>query len=1315
MKKLNKYLLTLTAAFALLATSCSNIASSNDSDDEKNSTVTQEVLTPQGNIAYVSVSLGEISSNTAASRTAYPDFSESVDNNYIGFSKFVLEGALKGQKKLMTLGTWETTTDGETTTTAYQKLTNEAKDASIPVQLYSIDTTDSEGFSVSTSENWEFTLTAYHHGSFDSDSGELNSSDTTYTTFAQTIEATVGSEGSNALNFNKLVRTSKYQYDTTKTGSIAITLNYVTPADTQIELFEYSSTGERGLGESKGDSYKKTLTIDGGTDSDAAIKSLEDGKYTYSVESIAEGHYVLKLTLTNHGQPVGTMTESIYVLQGLTSKSTLNVNVNGNYPITYKYVVLDEKDDGSTLDKINVVTSIDKTAETVAAEYKIDNENFFSSSVTDFPRYYSRLTESVTLPTSFNESITNKYLFCGWYEEGNGFNAEKAEFNNSKMPVLGFSKNTEVAEKVYVAKFINKNEAPLLTSVEITGTRKVGNTLTATAKIDESDFAGTIISWKWSASSTEGSYDEFTTGVSEPVAVTNSLATTSSYIVRPTHYEKTLKVRAIKKYTVAKYTEEGYTDLYKVVENTVNDTTFDNGDKAGSTPADDDSDKIGKGTLAVQNGFKLSYNYDSSEGSENIVIGSTLRDTGLKDSDSNVDMLTKDDAIKYIKDNIAAWTLDTLTGSDYGEVTYTLTFKKNNDASPTAPVISGYVDAVLSVNGYEDLELSENNGAFIKVRYADPNANDVLKALWSTEDNETKKDALQGFDYGYISFKNATFTHNYGSGNIETPLKYRSGAMTAEATPSLRKALGGAGGASVDSDVTVIGDANKSVAFYAAAKTENDDNTEITADEKGNLVGVVYAASNSVSVDFSDEKNASKYVGKRIRIEKLEITARKGKTGDYAASESYPVGWSLKATPVYNVSDVTPYDTITWTWTGKSEHAINETSGTSEYTILQEDWRSDTSENVITVSASLPNVWEENNPTVTNTTEPQTIVISKGIMALSSTTAINVVYKTDASSLTLGGTPAADSFEYVREGAVLDSVSSEIVTGYTVSYVEGATVEASTYSTENDTSSTPLTGKVKLVIKATGYEDYETDDFYVTKIPLQASLASNAVALSTDVGNISYGSLKFAINEGHYYEYEYSLNSGSTWIDVPQYEFVKTGDWSSVTSFVVRTRAKYVSGNTVAYRTGDSGSFYKVGDTEAVADATAATYTASSTINVTYSSSNDGTRGMPTSAFNITFTAVGNLDKLSAEKSGNTIKITAAVPTGYSIKYWTIDGETVAAFNSTNGSESIVKVEGNVMTIATDNLGEGTYPVKVVCSNTNGATYDAGVSVVVSK
>ena len=572
-----------------------------------------------------------------------------------------------------------------------------------------------------------------------------------------------------------------------------------------------------------------------------------------------------------------------------------------------------------------------------------------------------------------------------------------------------------------------------------------------------------------------------------------------------------------------------------------------------------------------------------------------------------------------------------------------------------------------------------------------------LKSLtFSQKQQESDSTATEGIPYQW-KYENETFS---------TPTVVRAQTASdpetiALGTPTLVDGL------AVASDIDVS--TKKKLVFKAIA---NESGKEV--DEKNDDKGVIYGSSGYVTIDFgatdTDNFAPTKWIGTRVSITGLEITMKVENSDTYSSisSAEYPVGNTLKVEPVYNDGSSNTYNDIIWTWGGNNGIANESGAASDTYVIKQSDYSvtstvgDESVDHTIIVKAKRKFAWQSE---YTEISLPVKIVVGKMKLEIDGTT-LNPTYETEGQTATpseIGKTPA-DTFHYTTTGAVLDSVSNKMVTDYTVSYVEGATVEASTYSTDNDTTSTPLTGKVKLVIKATGYEDYEEDDFYVVGIPLQASLA----------GNISYGSLKFAINSGNYYEYEYSLDSGSTWIDVPQYEFVKTDDWSSVTSFVVRTRAKYVNDETVAYRSGDSGSFCVVGSEDSVDGATV-TYTASSTIDVTYSSDNDGIRGMPTSAFNITFTAVGNLDKLSATKSGNTITITATVPTGYTINYWTIDGETVDAFNNASGSDGIVSVSDAVMTITTDNLGEGTYPVKVVCRNTNGATYDAGVSVVVSK
>lgn len=832
--KIKNYVLFLIAAFGLVVSSCNNIAESDDYDGvvSKTSTETTTIVTEseaEGALAYLAVAIDSLSANKTSARTVFPDFTDSA-YAYEGFDKFVLYGwlgnsdsssekyqiavwqsddTLTAYKKLVGYTTTKTTTDedtGETTTTT------EGKDGDkyVPMRLFSKD--------AGASEAWTFELVASHH----------SGSDTTCTTFKGTTTKNIVAGGNNSLSFT-LTRASNYNFstDATAKGKVALTLDYKTGADTTLKLYKCNaSTGAQ--------SEEVTSTYFNSADSSFTVAAGK--KKELNIASIPEGFYEVVLTFKNNGVDVGVLREFIYVLQSLTSKATLTVDVNADYTITYYYEILDNTLLG--VDALTQVTYIDAEGKVALSS----GVSFFKSDSTPV-KYYSRLN-AVTLPTpsdfvdDFNSGVGGeavpaaaKYVFCGWYEDE----------GLQKGPILDIKANSTVGDKTYYAKFIDKREMPKVNSVAITGTQKVGNVLKATAKVDDADFAGTIFNWKWyyvttSDSGTETKAEikeEAGASISERNVSTAPLITTSSYTIRPKYAEKTLRAVAQQKYTVRKYDDTETKKDNKIIDSKPQDYVYDAGyvrttyeaseynaagvykvvenkyeydAEAGTTATNEyeaahaDTSEIAKGDLEVTTAdFKLGYTY-TSNGS--VIINSDLASSSLDKANAVWSAIHDKAATTYtLSGSNGTPTNDWFKGIDGNATTATLKLNGevvdaesgNVTTAVKAPTSSKYLPVTLTIAGYEPLTLGSSdaedagysNGAFIKVRFDKPASDDVLTALWKSGDAQDAEglnvasgnDVLEGFDKDTISFKDSKYTHNYGTDetavNVETSFLYK--------------------------------------------------------------------------------------------------------------------------------------------------------------------------------------------------------------------------------------------------------------------------------------------------------------------------------------------------------------------------------------------------------------------------------------------------------------------------------------------------------------------------------------------------------------
>ena len=1341
--KLYNYFLVLIASFSLVLSSCNNIAS-DDYEENKNqgtsvSTETVSELDSEGVIAYLTVAIDSLSEDGVSSRTVLPDFTDS-DYKYTGFDKFELTGAYDG--KNYKIAEWTSDSDGlsayeklvgKTTTTGSddEAVTTTNGDYQIPLTLFSKDET--------ATETWSFTLTAYHH---------YVENEATTTVFKGTTSKNIVAGANNSLAFS-LTRDSEYKFaaaSENKAGSLSITLNYVTGARTEVQLFKCdASTGEHD-GNDIASSYWEG-------ESDRIFTVANGAKKELSIASIPEGFYELILNFTNNDIAVGVMKEYVYILQDLTSVKTIKVDVNADYAITYFYKILDV--DGKN--EITYIKNDDSYGVKIANFFKGTDNKPYHGDIQAM--YYSRLN-TVTLPqeTDFVDTFNskaesgNEYLFCGWYED-EGF---------TKGPILNIKKNSTVGDKTYYGKFIDKREKPEITSVVLTADTKtadaddfkVGHKITATAKTDAGDFAGTVQEWKWYKVKTDDdpADAQITENIDNPAkAQTTDLVTTSSYSVRPIYAGKNIKVTATKKYTVRSYDDKdnesgqsyvynaGYVrttytaanynaaGLYKVVEFKENPTDTEVTYGYPSPKVSNETGQfIGKGNLAVTTAaFKLYYEYTSeTDGStETTKINTNLRDDGLAEPFATI--------LSAVHDaNTTGWTLndttvfvDTNADSKY----YSIAF---NTASQKAPTASGYVPVKISVDGYNDLVLGTtgdvadtdyddiySNGAFIKVRYDNPMEREVLNALWKDGD-VSDQNVRDGFDKQTISFKDTAYSKTYDGGTISVPLIWSEASEGTFASPvaRLQDDLGKENGSSEISVGT-----SKTLYFKATETPATENNGD---SKNADWYGKVWPSTDTardVTFTWNDTESSTdannNYIGRRISIASLRIsgtTVTDATGAEENADKVYTakIGDTLTIVPLDSTgAEITSYSDIVWT-IKRNGTAISGLTGLSDenkaaytgYRLIQKDY---VSEDAHTAGKQL------------KVTATRTYAFSKELSKAVYITVEKGSLKLDGFSVTWNPTDDNPTLEVGTQGTA-DNITWK--TGEDGGAVDGTyTPENSDPADKVEVSSVVFSGDVnasgeaQLKVSALGYEDAYSKQ--LENIPLRYTIGETEVKLSADKPNISYRSILFDLESAapgrtaSSYEYILTAPTGTG-----TGGSITTNDWANYapasngwTELPADEFADPFFGNA-----GTAGTIY----VRVKADATSGYY-ASTPIEVSYEKAdNAGSRGV--SGFTVTFETLAEADikmtESSVAKNTTAGTITIAAPSDLStIKFWRINGKNPVSYY---GSEAVsIDTEHKTLTITTAEIGSGVYNVTVVGSKTSvsGVTYSAGITVVVSE
>ncbi|WP_407426707.1 hypothetical protein [Treponema sp.] len=272
----------------------------------------------------------------------------------------------------------------------------------------------------------------------------------------------------------------------------------------------------------------------------------------------------------------------------------------------------------------------------------------------------------------------------------------------------------------------------------------------------------------------------------------------------------------------------------------------------------------------------------------------------------------------------------------------------------------------------------------------------------------------------------------------------------------------------------------------------------------------------------------------------------------------------------------------------------------------------------------------------TNTTKQSVpSEISKGTISTA-----EVTYTPPASGYDVKGTELAGSLS-IKEGTTVKDSDNNTVTVSSVTFKDDSVLNAS--------------GNKTVVIKADGYEDYETTVFVTVKAPTPTT-----PSLSTDAANIPSGFIKFA-NANN--ELEYSTDGGAHWQPVTTTAFASS------------------SGNKVLVRTKATGTEGQAG------------YIApSDTVEITVAANNIGTKIAASVVITITS------DNFNLTNIDTTFTVTTN--TGATSFNWFIDG--------VKQSET-----GATLNLNTSTWPNDTYQITVSAS-VNGIYYSAGAQLTVS-
>ncbi len=489
---------------------------------------------------------------------------------------------------------------------------------------YSKMTSDSLAISAG---DWNFKLT-----------GKVKDSSVELATYEGTLTKTIGS-GENSLQFVLLLQEVNVGADA-GTGTLEIAIELKDAASTQVKaitgtLLKSSDRSSAGFPIASYNVTSSTPT------------------YTYSVSSVPAGVYIAQIDFygdTSKEALLGTWLEAVNI-NSLGAKASISISdVDSIYSITYMVGVLGES---SILESSAFTT----------------NTN---------PTQFTRRNE-----VSLNDPTMTDYKFIKWVDISSNFDISSNSTSVTgdafitTSAITGIQKKT-VGNKIFCAVFIKDADAAEITDVAITGLdgdgkAKVGSTITATAKVGESNYAGAVSKWIWYYVDDSG----------ETAIRTDSA--NSTYTVEPKYYGKKIKARVVPKYDARNLSSGSV-----VLNNSTSDYVY----------KDSEEKEISKGTLNAGD-VVLKYTETPVRGTE---LGNhfAIKEGTLKDS------------------TVGTWTLP--NGENY-QVTVTY-----NDSKNAPDVSSGEVSGISVkfdvkvkdvdgnfVEAYETLSTTKN--VFVNVQY----------------------------------------------------------------------------------------------------------------------------------------------------------------------------------------------------------------------------------------------------------------------------------------------------------------------------------------------------------------------------------------------------------------------------------------------------------------------------------------------------------------------------------------------------------------------------------------------------------------------
>ncbi|MCR4954833.1 MAG: hypothetical protein K6A43_12270 [Treponema sp.] len=345
---------------------------------------------------------------------------------------------------------------------------------------------------------WSFTLLAY-----------VKEGDITLASYSGTTEIEI-SGGQNSLSFNLKLQ----QVDVSSgagSGNLTIKLNFGA-ANVAKKIKAHLFTENENERTLVAGSTKVLQTADANSDGfiDVTTPSVP---YIYSVPDLPAGSYIAQFEFYGDEQMevlLGSYVEAVNInLLGAVSTITLN-KLDSSYAISYYEYILGQTSNSP-----------------VAISSNVTNSN---------PVSYTRHSEF-----NFEVPVKAGYTFWKWIQIGQNDTAIAI----TSPAVNGIAKKS-IGNRYYCAIFIPEEDAAQIDSVAFTGTAKVGHTLTATAKVGDSDFEGTVEKIVWSAVDAESGEETVIK------TVTENCESSDSYIVEPVFAEKTIKVQFVQKYHIQK-------------------------------------------------------------------------------------------------------------------------------------------------------------------------------------------------------------------------------------------------------------------------------------------------------------------------------------------------------------------------------------------------------------------------------------------------------------------------------------------------------------------------------------------------------------------------------------------------------------------------------------------------------------------------------------------------------------------------------------------------------------------------------------------